>query len=192
VPTSFRIALCLLLLAGRAVAQAPAPDPVPRTDLAVTFLGERSLKAATSVNFWMEGGSVEAGFAVTRSLNIAADYTATHTGSIGSSGVPLTLSVLAAGPRYRWNASHPVSAYGEVLLGFAHGSDSAFPAPAGAVPTANSFALQLGGGLDCRLSQHFAVRVLDLGYVRTTLPNGTDNQQNTLRLGAGVVYRFGW
>ena len=36
----------------------------------------------------------------------------------------------------------------------------------------------------------FSLRVLELGYVRTTLANKAWNKQNDLRLGIGVSYRL--
>ncbi len=189
-PTSTRIVLSMLLLASAGVTHAQNTQG-PTGDLAVTFIGQRSLKADTGQNFWMEGGSVEAGFNLWHGWGAAAGYTGTHTGSVGSGGVPLTLSVISFGPRYRWHTSHRLSVYGEDLFGFAHGYNSAFPAPSTSVSSDSSFALQISGGLDYRLSHSFSVRALDVGYLRTTLPNATNNEQNTLRLGAGLVFRFG-
>jgi hypothetical protein len=50
---------------------------------------------------------------------------------------------------------------------------------------------QAGGGLDYRLSQHVAVRAVEAAWQHTQLPNGTNNIQNDLLLGAGIVVRFG-
>lgn len=163
----------------------------PRVDLGVTYVAEHSLRAATNQSFWMQGGAIELGANVWRGWGVAADIAGTHTGSIASSGVPLSLVTATFGPRYRWHAQHKVSAYGEALVGEADGFRSLFPSPFGAQTEANSLALQFGGGVDYRLRPHWAVRLLDAAYVRTSLPNATNNVQNTLRLGAGVVVRFG-
>jgi hypothetical protein len=40
-------------------------------------------------------------------------------------------------------------------------------------------------------ARHVAFRVLDIGYLHTGLGNGGSNSQDTLRIGAGVVFRFG-
>jgi len=190
-PNSFRIALCLWLLAATVSLRAQAQDSSPATaDLAVTFIAERSLKANTTENFWMQGGSAEAGFHLMHGVGIAANYTGTHGSSIGDTGVPLTLSVLSFGPRYRWHRDSRISVYGEGLFGVARGTNSVFPATSGTTSSANSFALELNAGLDYRLTSHLALRALDAGYLRTTLPNATNNEQNTLRLGAGIVLRF--
>ena len=188
-PTSFRIALCTLLLAGAAFLQAQTPQPT-RLDLSATYIAERSLKANTSQNFWLQGGSIELGADVYRGWGIAANITGTHAGSIGASGIPLSLVTAAFGPRYRWHAGHRISVYGEGLAGEANGFRSIFPTPAGQQPEANGLATQVGGGIDYRLSNRLAIRVLDAAWSRTQLPNSTDNIQNTLHLGAGIVLRF--
>jgi len=170
--------------------QAQPPQP-GRLDLAVTYIAQRSLKANTGQNFWMQGGSVELGADVWHGWGIAADVTGTHAGSIGTSGVPLALVTASFGPRYRWHAGHRLSIYGEGLVGEANGFRSLFPTPSGSQAGANSFASQVGGAVDIRLSDRFAVRVLDAAWSRTQLPNATDNLQNSLRLGAGLLLRFG-
>ena len=187
-PTSFRIALYMFLLSGTGLLLAQQQPA--RLDLSVTYIGERSLKASTSQNFWMQGGSIELGANLYRGWGIAADVTGTHTGFIGTSGLQLSLVTTTFGPRYRWHADRRLSLYGQGLIGEANGFRSIFPATAGSQSDANGFAAQVGGGIDYRLSYRFAFRVLDAAWLRTQLPNSTDNVQNNLRLGAGVVLRF--
>ena len=192
-PTSSRMAICMLLLTSTGLlrAQATSPrSPALNGDLAVTYVTERSLKAGTSDTFWMEGGSAELAFNLIHGVGVAADYTSAHASSIGNSGVPLTLTVITFGPRYRWRVDKRVSVYGEGLVGVASGSNSVFPSVSGATSNANSWAWQAGGGLDFRVASHLAIRALDIGYVHTGLPNATNNAQNILRLGAGLALRF--
>jgi len=187
-PTSFRIVLYIFLLSGTGpllAQQQPA-----KLDLSVTYIGERSLKASASQNFWMQGGSIELGANLWRGWGIAANVTGIHTGSIGSSGLPLSFVTTTFGPRYRWHADRRVSLYGQALIGEANGFRSIFPATTGSQPDANGLAAQVDGGVDYRLSDRFAMRVLDAGWSRTQLPNSTYDVQNTLRLGAGIVLRF--
>jgi opacity protein-like surface antigen len=138
----------------------------------------------------LEGGSAELGLNLWHGVGPVANLTGGHTGSIGSSGVPLTLVTTTFGPRYRWQAGKRVSIYGEGLFGLASGSDSVFPVPLGAESSATSFAWQVSGGVDYRLSSRFAVRALDIGYLHTALPNATGNVQHILRVSAGLVVRF--
>jgi opacity protein-like surface antigen len=188
-PISFRIALCMSLLAGSVSLEAQMEKP-GGVDLAVTYISGRSLKAGTNENFWMQGGSIQIGVDAWRGWGIAADVSGTHSGSIGASGIPLSLVTTTFGPRYRWHADRRFSLYGQGLIGEANGFGSIFPAVAGSQADANSFAVQSGGGIDYKLSDRFAIRVLDAAWLRTQLPNSTDNVQNSLRLGAGIVVRF--
>lgn len=188
---SFRIlglALGVCLLGGTAASVA---QQEPKLDAGVTFIAERSLKANTSQNFWMEGGSIELGANVWKGWGIAADVTGTHTNSVGNSSVPLSMITTTFGPRYRWQANKKWSVYGEGLIGEANVFHTLVPTPSGADTSGNSLAIQVGGGLDYALKQRFAIRLLDAGWIRTQVPNSTNSVQNTLRLGAGVVVRFG-
>jgi hypothetical protein len=179
----------MLLLSGTGLLRAQGSQP-NRLDLSIAYIGERSLKANTSQNFWMQGGSIELGANVWRGLGIAADITGVHTGSIGTSGLPLSLVTITFGPRYRWHPDRRLSLYGQGLIGEANGFSDIFPTTTGSQPEANGLAAQVGGGVDYRLSDRFATRILDAGWSRSQLPNSTDNVQNTLRLGAGIVLRF--
>jgi hypothetical protein len=50
--------------------------------------------------------------------------------------------------------------------------------------------LDLGAGADVPLNKRISARILQLDYLRTTLPNNTTNWQNNLRIGAGLTLRF--
>jgi hypothetical protein len=177
----------LLTVSGFLRAQQPQPA---KLDLSVTYIEGCSLKANTSENFWMQGGSIELGANIGRGWGVAANVTGTHAGSIGASGLPLSQVATTFGPRFRWHADHRLSLYGEGLVGEANGFRSIFPTDRGSQPDANSLATQVGGGMDYKVSGRFAIRAFDVAWSRTQLPNSTDNVQNNLFLGAGVVQRF--
>ena len=80
--------------------------------------------------------------------------------------------------------------FGQGLIGSAWGFDSYFPSSAGGTTDATSFALQVGGGVDLGLKRHIGIRLFQADWLRTQLPNGTTNVQNTLRLGTGIVFRI--
>jgi hypothetical protein len=183
------VALPVLLL-GAAVTLS-AQQQAPKLDLAVTCISQRSIEVGTNPSFWTQGGSMELGSDVWKGFGIAADVTGTHAASIGTSGIPVSLVTVTFGPRFRWHAEKRASVYGQALLGEADGFRSLYPTPAKADVSANGLALQVGGGLDYKLRQHFSIRLLDAAWLRTQLPNSTSNVQNNLRLGAGLVLRFG-
>ena len=192
-PRISRITFCLLLLPPALVARAQELHSAqsPRIDVAVTFDAERSLRSATPESFWMQGGSIELGTNTWRGLGIAANVTGAHASAIGETTIPLSIVTTTFGPRYRWHADHCISVYVEGLIGEGNGFKSLFPTVRGSQTSANSLAAQAGGGLDYRLSRHVAVRAIEAAWQHTQLPNGTNNVQNGLLLGAGIVVRFG-
>ena len=164
-------------------------------DLAVTYTEQYSNLVSTPT-FWHGGGSVEISAQYYRGFGLAGNIAGTQTGNAASSGVGLSLVTATFGPRYTFY--HPFGAekkkslavFGQGLVGSAWGFDSYFPSSSGATKDASSLALQVGGGVDLGLKRHLGVRLLQADWVRTQLPNGTTNVQNTLRLGAGVVFRI--
>lgn len=161
-----------------------------RVDVAAAYVAQHANRANTSQSFTLQGGSVEAGVAVRNGFGIAGAFTGVHAGSIGRAGVPLSLIAVTAGPRYRVTRGK-LSPYGEALFGYAHGFDSTFPSSTTVASSANSAAVQINAGLDIALKRHMQVRALEIGWLHTALPNGTNDAQNDLSVGAGVVLRLG-
>jgi hypothetical protein len=68
--------------------------------------------------------------------------------------------------------------------------NSVFPDPTGANTVANSLAVKAGGGMNLNLKPHLALRLFEADYLRTQLPNSTNNVQNYLTIGAGAVLKI--
>src|SRR6202012_2886277 len=161
-----------------------------RWDLSV---GYRNIRANAPPDqcqcFDLNGGFVVGSFHINDWLRIAGDFSGSHSGQISSLGQGLTLTTFTGGPQ----VSHRLgrfTPYGEALVGGAHGSDSYFPSLNSAAQSASSFAFSTGGGLDVRLNARFSIRDLDVQYLRTSFPNGVNNEQNHLMMGAGLVIKF--
>jgi hypothetical protein len=141
--------------------------------------------------FWMQGGSGQVYGHLWRGFGGVADVGGLHGANVATSGVGLNLVTITFGPRYTWRSAHrPLSAYGQVLTGEVFGSNSAFPGASGVASSANSLALQIGGGINIPWTSRVTVRAFEADWLRTYLPNSTTNVQNNLRLGAGLVLRF--
>lgn len=195
----FRILALLigsLTLATMARGQTPE-NPFP-VDVTVTYVAERSKIASIDCGcFWLQGGSAEGSVAIYHGLGATANFSGEHSGDI-IPGVDLNKFSFMAGPRYtygigRWTRhllgeKHRTSLFGEALFGVAHGFDSVFPSPSGTTTSANSFSMQIGGGLNIALTNRIGLRLFELDYVRTNLPNNVTNIQNDLRLAFGVSY----
>jgi hypothetical protein len=58
----------------------------------------------------------------------------------------------------------------------------------------NSFAMAIGGGVDLKVSHHFAIRLAQVDYFMTRLDNSllspSSFSQNNFRYSGGIVFRF--
>ena len=91
------------------------------------------------------------------------------------------------GPRFNWRHSR-LTPYVQFLFGGAYAWT-----PGGPTSTQNGFATAAGGGLDYQVSNHLAIKPIQVEYVMTQFPSalGFGSHQNDLRYSAGVVFRLG-
>jgi hypothetical protein len=149
------------------------------TDLAITYTTEKSnVIPAGGGSFWLQGGSTDGAFTFFHGFGLAVNITGDYATRIAP-GVNLSEITFLGGPRYtkRLRSKHESRIFAEALGGAVKGFDGVFPFAAGVNNHASSFALQLGGGLDISLTKHFALRAIEADYVRTYLPNNTNNRQ---------------
>lgn len=197
-PRYFLLLAAPLFLTVGLRAQALAPVSTSghqEVDLAVTYTVQHS-NLVSNPTFWQQGGSVELSSQTYRGFGIAANIAGTNVGDAANSGTGLTMVTATFGPRYTWyrptgtGRKRSLAIFGQGLIGEAHGFNSYFPTAAGSLTDYNSFALQVGGGVDIGLSRHFAVRAFQADWLRTQFPNSTTNIQNTFRVATGIVLRF--
>jgi outer membrane protein OmpA-like peptidoglycan-associated protein len=150
-----------------------------------------------SANF--NGGSGDIALNLNRWFGIAADIGGYHNGNIKNSKVSGTVISYLFGPRISLRNSTAWTPFFHALFGGAHGSVDV-PASLGgpASFSRNAFAMVAGGGLDAKISKHFALRTVQAEYFMTdftapsSAPTGTQvNRQNNFRLSTGIVFRFG-
>ena len=166
-------------------------------DVAATYSAEYARLAFQSCKcFWMTGGAINGSLNLFRGLGVAAEVSLGTASSVNP-GVNASKLDFVAGPRYTYeHRFHRDSHYThrifvEALGGFAHGYNGLYPAPSGLKSSANSGAMQMGGGYDLGLRRGWGIRVMQAEWMRTTLPNGTNNLQYDLQASAGLSYRFG-
>jgi len=153
-------------------------------------VGDANLTSTTPFSFLMQGGSAEVEAQIYKGLGGVGSFTGVHSSNSGQ-GVPVNLFVAAFGPRYtvhKGHGKHSLQFYGQLLAGEADGFSGLYPMPGGAVTSANSLAIQTGGGVDVRFSRHLSIRVLQADWLRTYLPDSRQNIENTFRMGVGVVF----
>ena len=171
-----------------ALGQAPVKGDI---QVAVTFQTSGSnLDYASAASSFLYGGGAELSADLYKGIGVVASATGLHTSNSGQ-GIPINLVAITFGPRYTYKThllKRKISLYGQALMGEMNGFDGLYPAPKEPITSANSLALQFGGGLDIRLSRHFSFRALNADLLRSNLPDGTTNVQNNLRLGTGLVF----
>lgn len=194
------------ILAGSAgwaqQGQKPAQSAVYHAvsaDVAVTFAAERSQVAPDQGCFWFKGGGADAALTLWKGVGIAASLTGDQSSNI-TPGVDADKITYLFGPRYTRTVWHESSAranerhlqaFAQGLFGRTYGFDGLYPASGAATASANSFALQAGGGLNLYVTRRFGLRLLEADYVRTLLPNAAADAQNDLRLSFGVTLHLG-
>lgn len=182
------IATALPSSAQNRVLHANQPAPL---EVMVGYTADRTNSAPGSCGcFWMQGAKAEASMYFGRGLSLVADLAGVHTSNANASGQNLSLVSYLFGPRYtvrRWGRWMPFAYF---LAGGVHGFDANFPNASGQNINPDAFAFAAGGGLNVVLARHVALRMADADYVQTELPNTGSNQQDHLRVAAGIVFRF--
>jgi hypothetical protein len=168
-------------------------------DLGLTYAAERAYIAPGNCDcFWFNGGGADVAVTFWKGFGVAGALTGDHASNV-TPGVDISKISYMAGPRYTYRPlvlkMHGESKlrtqfFGEALFGGAHAFDSSFPSASGLKASADSYAMQIGGGVNIFISKRFAIRIPELDYVRTALPNGNSDVQNDLRLGFGVTYHI--
>ena len=198
-----RTSICRKVLFAGLIATASfghaqnEPGRAPASiDLAITYSTEHAqLAPGTCGCFWLQGGGGDAAVTWWKGFGIAAGVTG-ETVSNYAPGVDFSKISYMGGPRYTytlWKGGPTLQRprlqiFGDGLFGAVHAFSGAFPTAAGINTTANSFALETGGGLNFFFSRRISVRLLEVDYVRTQLPNSYAGTQNDLRLAFGVSY----
>jgi peptidoglycan-associated lipoprotein len=185
----------VLVTAGVSAATAQrrpaAAATAPRADLSLgyNYIGANAPPGGKNY-FGLQGGYVSGSIGVKDWLSVAGEFTGGHGSKISTLGQDLTLMTFMGGPRIS-RPGHRLVPFGQVLFGGAHASDSFFPSGTTSTTSATSFAFTAGGGLDIGLTDRFAIRAMDVEYLRTKFPNGSTNEQNQIMIGAGIVIHFG-
>jgi outer membrane immunogenic protein len=141
--------------------------------------------------FGMNGGGISGSWNFRGPWSAVLDVSSESAGSAPLVGESVTFTSFLAGARYRipqpWlEGNHKPQPFAQILLGAAHAGGGA----AGVADGSHEFATRMGGGIDVPVSSHFAVRIIQLDYYLTTFANSTNDHQNNLLVGAGIVYHW--
>ena len=139
----------------------------------------------------LNGGGLSGSWNFRSSWSAVVDVSAETRNSPPQANNSLTLVSYLAGARYKlrqpWlEGNHKPQPFAQVVLGAAHAGGG----ETGVADGSYKFATRIGGGIDVPLSAHLAVRIIQIDYYLTTFANATNDHQNNLLVGAGIVYRW--
>jgi outer membrane protein OmpA-like peptidoglycan-associated protein len=183
---------------------------VPKVELFLGYSYLRGVPTLSPANRMVDlnGGNASITFNVTHSLGLVGEfggYNNTQLRLTGSGANPPRLAdsggsayTYLFGPRLSYRRYDRITPFAQALFGGAYASSVTLSNCTGAnctpLPQQNAFALVAGGGLDIRLSRHLSLRAVQAEYMMTRFNDpatSASQQQNDLRLGTGLVFRFG-
>jgi outer membrane protein OmpA-like peptidoglycan-associated protein/opacity protein-like surface antigen len=153
----------------------------------------------------LNGGSTSIAFNFNRYFGIVGDFGGFNDTRLLVTGGGIsendeidkgTVFTYLGGPRLSFRHDR-VTPFVQVLAGGIHASEiNPTNCTVGCVqlPSANAFAMTVGGGLDIRIHHHIALRLIQAEYMMTRfddLNTGTSATQNDMRISTGLVFRFG-
>lgn len=139
----------------------------------------------------LQGGSGWVSYKLMGPLDVVVEGASQYATNISPFAADLTVTSYMGGVRYKKSVGARFSPFVQVLAGAAHANGSMAPGNSGIPGSSNAFAMAAGGGLDFRLTRHMDLRMIQADYYYTRFTNGTNNHQNNLRIGAGLIVRFG-
>jgi outer membrane immunogenic protein len=130
------------------------------------------------------GGTIVANLA--HGVSVVADLSGGHASHVDGTTQNISLFNYVFGPRYSYRTSHRFTPYVEGLVGRSiETSNYAY------AQNVSSLAVQAGVGVSMPVTRLIGWNVVEADYVYSRLPNGANNQQSTLRISSGILFRFG-
>ncbi|MDE1163181.1 MAG: hypothetical protein PW792_14755 [Acidobacteriaceae bacterium] len=170
-------------------------------DLGMMYTQERSkfVGADTANNyFYLRGASIDVGYTLWKGVGVVGSGTGlVATNLLGNIDIQHIEGL--GGLRYTYNWGHitpeassrKLGVFVEAKGGYTLGTSGLYPVNGVVQNHASGLTYAGGGGVNVHVYHRFDLRLVDAQYVITKLPNGTTNQQNTLRVSAGVNFHFG-
>ena len=171
-------------LAFGATAFAQEEVSTPKYEIGLAYSGLHVNSANGDNQRSGNGGSGSFEYNLNKIVGLVADFGGYANTKAGKDDRLLTYMF---GPRFNWRHAR-LNPYVQFLFGGAYlWNNPQFST------TQNAFATAAGVGLDYRLTDHIAIKPIQVEYVMTQLnsANGFGSHQNDVRYSAGVVFRLG-
>lgn len=191
----------LMLAGGLALLAAPRAHAQRSGDFSMTYIQDAARFVGTQPNtyFYLRGAQTEIGYSFWKGVGFVA-------GANGLAGTNLRSSIdiheitFFVGPRYTWNLGHisPTTwnrkggIFVEGKFGHTFATAGQYPINGVLASNASSMELEAGGGVNFHIYHRFDLRLIEADAVRTKLPNGVSNVQNSVRIATGINFHIGY
>lgn len=188
--------LCLFLFAASPVK---AQDQPPKFEAYGGYYYARfNINAnapgiAPSATYNGNGGGGQLEYNVNRWLGVVEELSGFYATSSGNGAFAGVAFPYLFGPRVNFRRGkvagevmRKVTPFAQALFGGVWTTDGI----AKSTGPENNFAMTAGGGIDFKVSRHVSVRPIQAEYFMTKIPDGLNNRQDNLRIGAGIVLRL--
>jgi hypothetical protein len=142
-------------------------------------------------SFNLNGGSAAFAYDLSEPISFVVDLGGYHIAKIGDANADVDFFSFLFGPRFSYRAHSRIIPYGQVLIGGV--STSLYGAPPGAFVgrRAGGFAMTLGGGVDTKMSERLAFRLIQGEYFMTLFHEFSASPGSPLSSFPGVVAAAG-
>ena len=192
----------LLLLAGGLALLASASARAQRSgDFSMTYIQDSTRFVGNQgyPYFYLRGATTEIGYSFWKGVGFVA-------GGSGEAGTNLRSAIdihqitFFVGPRYTWNIGHisPTAwnrkggVFVEGKFGHTFATAGQYPIKGVLASNASAMDMEVGGGVNLHIYHRFDLRLLEADGVRTRLPNGGTNVQNSFRIATGINFHIGY
>src|SRR5271166_927157 len=141
---------------------------------------------ASSATYIGKGGGGQLQYNAKHWLGVVGDLAGFYATSSGNGSFAGGVFTYLLGPRVNFRHGK-FTPFVQALFGGVRTTDGI----AQSTGTETNFAMTAGGGIDFKVSRNVSVRPISAEYFMTKIPDGLNNRQNNLRIGAGVVLRLG-
>lgn len=141
---------------------------------------------APSATYIGVGGGGQLEYSAKNWLGVVGDLSGFYATSAGSGSFAGAFLPYLFGPRVKFRRGK-LTTFVQALFGGVRTTDGI----AQSTGTENNFAMTAGGGIDVKVSRHVSVRPIQAEYFMTKIPDGLNNRQDNLRIGAGIVLGLG-
>jgi hypothetical protein len=197
-----RLRLGLLVLAGALALLSGLQARAQRSgDFSLTYTQEAARFVGDQPNpyFYLRGATAEIGYSFWKGLGVTVGGTGLAATNLRGSIDIHQISFLF-GPRYTYNIGHitPTAwnrkggVFVEGKFGYTFATAGQYPSNGVLTSNGSSLDLEGGGGVNLHVYHRFDLRVIEGDFVRTQLPNGGTNVQNSFRIATGINFHIGY